>query len=79
MIVKNLIRKWLLNLLAPIFTKLIADVRYEFVHTMLSDIGIEDFEKIIAQGKENRKTVGQTDYTNLTHMYLEIMRERLKK
>lgn len=75
-LITNMIKRWLIKLLQEAMRVEFTNFRYELTHSMLADIGVEDFEKLIQQGKDNRKTIGHTDYSNLTEMYLQIMRER---
>lgn len=72
-----MIRKFLIKVFKEAIRVELTHFRYELFHKMLSDIGLDDLEKIIQKGKDNRKRVGHTDYTNLTEIYLMTMRGRL--
>lgn len=71
-IINRFLRRVFINAFRAEFTQL----RYELRHDMLASIGLEELEKVVQQGKKNRKTKGHSDYTNLTQMFIEITNKR---
>lgn len=77
---KRKIRKYFYRcLIQPIIQRLKTVILEENFYKFFMDIGVDDLEKIIIKGNENRKIFGHTNYRDLAEYYSKIIQYRLKK